>query len=225
MENVEFAVCCGIDYFCGSLRSLKFYIAADMMTMMNVGKFKWSWKDRLKNIVAPPYIMRYLRSMRYLQYLNDNRSSSPLWFCQFLYYRVRYRKLGFKLGFCIDYRSLGYGVGIPHHGTIVVGRSSEIGNYAVLHTSICVTGTNHRIGNAAYISTGTKIISTIKTGDNITFGANSVVNKDFPGDCMVAGVPAKIIKPSLPWYVRDGQMFSERVDSVEKLKAEMLGVE
>ena len=46
-----------------------------------------------------------------------------------------------------------------------------------------------------------------------------------PRDCMVAGVPAKIIKPSLPWYVRDGQMFSERVDSVEKLKAEMLGVE
>ena len=74
MENSEFAVCCGIDYSCGSLRSrikclnlrnnhvdyipeidvstiksareLKFYIAADMM--MNVGKCNGPEKTDLK---------------------------------------------------------------------------------------------------------------------------------------------------------------------------------
>lgn len=203
-----------------SKKELKFYIAADMM--MNHGKFRWSWEDRLKHIVAPDYIMRYLKSMRHLQYLSSNRQRSPLWYCRYLYHRIRYRELGYKLGFSIDYNSLGYGVGIPHYGTIVVGRTSTIGNYAVLHTSICVTGTGSEIGDAPYISTGAKVISTVKIGDNVAIGANSVVNKDMPGDCMVAGVPAKVIKPSQPWYIRDGQKFTDRVATVEALRTEML---
>ena len=34
-----------------SKKELRFYIAADMM--MNHGKFRWSWKDRLKHLAAP----------------------------------------------------------------------------------------------------------------------------------------------------------------------------
>ena len=30
--------------------------------------------------------------------------------------------------------------------------------------------------------------------DNVVIGANSIVNRDIPANCMVAGCPAKIIK-------------------------------
>lgn len=204
-----------------SKEELQFYIAADMM--MNHGKFHWSWKDRLKHIVAPDYIMRYLKHLRYLQYLSCSKQCSPLGLCRFLFHKIRYRQLGYRLGFSIDYNALGYGVNIPHYGTIVVGRTSTIGNYAVLHTSICVTGTGNQIGDAPYISTGAKVISTVKIGDNVALGANCVVNKDIPANCMAAGIPAKAIKPSQPWYIRDGQKFSDRVSAIEALKAQMLG--
>lgn len=40
---------------------------------------------------------------------------------KFIYYKWRYRKLGLKLGFSIGYKCFGYGLVIPHYGTIVVG--------------------------------------------------------------------------------------------------------
>jgi len=34
----------------------------------------------------------------------------------------------------------------------------------------------------------------LSIGNNVIVGANSVVTKDFPDNCVIAGVPAKIIK-------------------------------
>lgn len=45
--------------------------------MMNRGKFEWTWKDQLKHLIMPDYIMRYLKSMRYLQYLSDGQHLTP----------------------------------------------------------------------------------------------------------------------------------------------------
>lgn len=55
------------------------------------------------------------------------------------YYRMKQRKLGIKLGFSIACDTYDYGLVISHYGTIVVGNGNKIGNYAVLHTSICIT--------------------------------------------------------------------------------------
>lgn len=50
------------------------------------------------------------------------------------------------------------------------------------------------IGNNVHISAGAVIIGPIKIGNNVIIGANAVVNKDVLNNCIVAGVPAKIIK-------------------------------
>lgn len=50
------------------------------------------------------------------------------------------------------------------------------------------------IGDNVYISPGVKIVKPVRIGNNVTIGANAVVNKDIPDNCVVAGVPAKIIK-------------------------------
>lgn len=50
------------------------------------------------------------------------------------------------------------------------------------------------IGDNCYISPGVKIVKPVHIGNNVVIGANAVVNKDIPDNCMVAGIPATIIK-------------------------------
>lgn len=89
-----------------------------------------------------------------------------------------------KLGFSIARNVFGYGLVIPHYGTIVVGSGNIIGNYCVLHTSTCITAGNKRIGNGFYCSTGAKILDDVVIGDNVTVGANAVVNKNVDGNSL-----------------------------------------
>lgn len=67
------------------------------------------------------------------------------------------------MGITIVYNVFGYGLVIPHYGTIVVGESNNIGNYAVLHTSTCISSNGKIIGNGLYLSTGAKITSILET--------------------------------------------------------------
>lgn len=124
------------------------------------------------------------------------------------------------MGFYIGPHCFGYGLVIPHPGTIVVGESNRIGNYAVLNTSTCISGNGKVIGDALYLAAGAMITSKVVLGDNISVGANSVVNKDFrEGNVMIAGAPAKVIKRTDPWYIRDGEIFYSRVKAIENMKS------
>ena len=40
---------------------------------------------------------------------------------------------------------------------------------------------------------GAKIVGSIKVENNVIIGANSVVVNDVPDNCVVAGIPAKVI--------------------------------
>lgn len=137
-----------------------------------------------------------------------------------LYHRIRFRKLGIKLGYSIGKDVFGYGLILSHHGTIVEGASNRIGNFSVLHTSTCITDNTEVIGDALYLSTGAKLTSKLILGNNVSIGANSLVNKSFGSNCMIAGAPAKFIKTEDSWYVRDGKEYSERVNRIIELKRE-----
>lgn len=50
------------------------------------------------------------------------------------------------------------------------------------------------IGNNVKICAGSIVVGNIKIGNNVIIGAGSVVTKDVPSNCVIAGVPAKIIK-------------------------------
>lgn len=50
------------------------------------------------------------------------------------------------------------------------------------------------IGKNVWIGDKVTILSGVTVGDNVIVAANSVVTKDIPSNCIIAGVPAKIIK-------------------------------
>jgi serine O-acetyltransferase len=83
------------------------------------------------------------------------------------------------------------------HGlaTIVM---AHIGDYYWINQQVTIGHKDHTghptLGNHVCVTAGAKVIGKIKIGDAATIGANAVVLKDVPADCVVAGVPARIIK-------------------------------
>lgn len=97
-------------------KELAFYIKADYM--MNRGYFRPSLLGRLRSVVFPDYIMDYLIHMRKADYYSHISGVRKI---LFFYHRMKQRRLGLKLGFNIACDVCGYGLLIPHYGTIVIG--------------------------------------------------------------------------------------------------------
>lgn len=60
------------------------------------------------------------------------------------------------------------------------------------------------IGDNVRIGAGAKVLGGITLGNNVTVGANAVVVKDVPANCVVVGVPARIVR-------RNGVRVNERL--------------
>ena len=189
---------------------LKFYIQADHM--MNRGTFKSSLKNRIRNFFAPDYIMKYLRTLRKVEYFSNTGGRLQY------FYKAKQQRLGRRLGFSIAKNVFGYGLVIPHWGTIVVGDGNTIGNYAVLHTSICITAGTKKIGDGFYCSTGAKILNSVELGNNVTVGANAVVTRDFEANSLLMGIPAEKKRDADVWYSGE---WMRRINECEKLKIQM----
>ena len=68
-----------------------------------------------------------------------------------------------------------------------IGKNVQIEPFAVIYDDVV-------IGDNCYLAPGVKVIKPVKIGNNVMIGANAVVDKDIPDDCIVVGIPAKIIK-------------------------------
>ena len=85
---------------------------------------------------------------------------------------------------------------------VVIHERAEIGENCIIGQGITIGGKSKeynvpKIGNNVYIAAGSRIIGNVVIGDNVVIGANSVVIKDVPSNCIVAGIPAKIIKTDI----------------------------
>ena len=55
------------------------------------------------------------------------------------------------------------------------------------------------IGNHVWIGAKAMIMKGVNIGDGAIIAAGAVVTKDVPARCLVAGVPAKVIKTDIEW--------------------------
>ncbi len=92
---------------------------------------------------------------------------------------------------------LGYGgLGVIIHPKAIIGED------VIIDAKVTIGGTTKKggvpvIGDGCLITTGSVILGPVTLGSNCVVGANSVVTKSFPENCVVAGAPAKVIKNNI----------------------------
>lgn len=74
-----------------------------------------------------------------------------------------------------------------------------VGNYCGFNAGVLIgqkDGKDNRpiIGNHTAFGPGAKAFGNLVIGDNVFVAANAVVTKNVPNNCIVGGIPAKIIK-------------------------------
>lgn len=97
---------------------------------------------------------------------------------------------------------IGEGIIFAHPLCIVIGGKVEIGKNCKIMQGVSLGGSlgkkkedgqsQPKLGNNVFVGAGAKIIGPVTIGDNVIVGANSVVTKDIPSNCIVYGIPAKI---------------------------------
>ncbi|MFA5771200.1 MAG: serine acetyltransferase [Thermoplasmata archaeon] len=151
---------------------------------------KYTIMDYLKNDV-----LRFQRRLRKIEYLTNCRRGNVLLKPYYLLLKLLNRRLALKLSFQIPINVFGPGLCIVHYGTIVVSPKCKVGRNCRIHPCT-VLGEYHGapvLGDNVYIGPGAKLFGDIKIGNNVAIGANSVVNKSFPDNITIGGIPAKIL--------------------------------
>jgi serine O-acetyltransferase len=85
---------------------------------------------------------------------------------------------------------------------VIINPLSEIGPNCFIGSHVVIGGKAPLIGAAILgknvtVHSGAKLIGKINIGEGSVIGANSVVTKDVPAFCLVAGVPGRIIKTDI----------------------------
>ncbi|MBK8199762.1 MAG: serine O-acetyltransferase [Acidobacteria bacterium] len=95
---------------------------------------------------------------------------------------------------------IGRGVMLDHASGITIGETAVVGDGCSLLHGVTLGGTGKevgdrhpKIGRGVLLSVGAKILGNITVGDEAKVAAGSVVLKDVPAHCTVAGVPAKVV--------------------------------
>lgn len=105
---------------------------------------------------------------------------------------------------------IGKGLFIDHGAGVVIGETTEIGDYCTLYQNVTLGGTGKDVGkrhptlgNNVMVGAGARVLGPFKIGDNSKIAANAVVLEEVPPNCTAVGVPARVVK-------RDGIRVPER---------------
>jgi len=96
---------------------------------------------------------------------------------------------------------IGKGLFIDHGMGVVIGETTEIGDYCTIYQNVTLGGTGKEhgkrhptLGNNVLVGAGAKVLGPFRVGDNARIAAGAVVLSPIPGDATAVGVPARIVK-------------------------------
>jgi len=121
------------------------------------------------------------------------------------FYNRLYRRIRNHYGIELPYTvTLGHRVIIEHQHGIVIHGYSVIGDDCIIRHGVTI-GNRYmdrpldapKLGCRVNIGAGAKLLGAITIGDEVNVGANAVVLCSVPSNQTVAGIPAKVIKPSV----------------------------
>lgn len=83
--------------------------------------------------------------------------------------------------------------------SVIIVRLLMVYEYWIIRFIVFIRNGGVRIGDKVWIATNAMILPGVTIGDGAIVAAGAVVTKDVPPRCMVAGVPAKVIKENVEW--------------------------
>ncbi|MBI5159653.1 serine O-acetyltransferase [Candidatus Micrarchaeota archaeon] len=99
--------------------------------------------------------------------------------------------------------TIGQNLFIDHGMCVVVGETTEIGDNVTMYQGVTLGGTGLQkakrhptIGNNVVVGAGAIVLGPVTIGDNSKIGAGSVVNKSFPPNSTIVGVPGSAVTKS-----------------------------
>lgn len=179
------------------------YLAADAKA--NGVKLK-GLKNKLRNSFNPTW--QFIVALRKYELAKNKRKA---WMIPLLLWRwYNYHRLSVKLGFTIPPNVVESGLSLPHYGNIIINPACRIGRNCRIHVGVNIGASGGSIkapivGDNVYIAPGAKLFGDIRIGNGCFVAANSVVNKSFPDNCVLAGMPAvskKLIEQF--WWQQNG---------------------
>lgn len=175
------------------------WLTADLQRSIET-RDKNMFLERVKGNLVGWNKYRLIKTLRFCEFLVNKRSFLSLLLYR-LWYKRKLAKLQMKTQLFISPNTCGKGLDLEHPGFVWIDGSSQLGeNCTVLPRTLLgksrpgMSGKSIFIGDNVYIGTGCTILGPVRIGNNVIIGAGSVITHNIPSNCVVAGVPAKIIK-------------------------------
>jgi serine O-acetyltransferase len=152
--------------------------------------FSWTGKSDLGNLLSLLDRQKEFRNLYYHRLFKGNFPGRILmYFLKFFYKQCPYLFLDTSC-------NIGPGLFIQHGFSTII--MADMGENCWINQQVTIgykdKNSRPTLGNKVRITAGAKVIGDVKIGDNVTVGANAVVVKNVPDNCVVVGVPAYIVK-------------------------------
>ena len=182
---------------------LKRYIDADTKAMGFNGKsliFEF-----LKGNIDDVNTMMLIRKLRKFEYVVNNFRKygfiGNLWY---IYHKNKFHRLRRKRNIYLFPNVFEEGLHIVHPGYVWADGAARIGKNCTILPRVLIgkkrpgiPSPHTYIGDNCYIGTGVTILGPVRIGNNVTIAAGAVVTSDIKDNCVVGGVPAKIINVNI----------------------------